>query len=470
MSAGLVWFRNNLRIHDNEVLYRAVSENDNVICIYCYDPAWDEANPYLVDVAKMGEFRKKFLKESLINLDLNLKKFGGELNFFYGKPHKVIADILSKEKVDTLYYSRETTYEETLQEQQVEAEVNRKKWNIKTYWCHTLYHLEDIPFTIPSLPDIFTQFRKKVEKESHIRDEFPIPEAINGKSLHYADQIIVPDSPVSRIDDTLSFRGGESAAWERLNHYFWKTEKLKNYKYTRNKLLGADYSSKFSPWLALGCISAKTIWHQVAKFEKQVHKNVSTYWLVFELIWRDYFWYVARKFGNRLFHYKGIKHEDPGHNQNRKLFQLWCEGNTGIPFIDANMRELSSTGFMSNRGRQNVASFLVKDLKVDWRWGAAWFESLLIDYDVHSNWGNWQYVTGIGNDPRENRYFNILSQAKKYDSKGDYVRYWIPELHNVPGFKAHTPSLLTREEQAQLSFFPGTDYPNPIINIRKWVY
>ncbi len=150
------------------------------------------------------------------------------------------------------------------------------------------------------------------------------------------------------------------------------------------------------------------------------------------------------------------------------LFKLWVEGRTGVPFIDANMRELSATGFMSNRGRQNVASFLVKDLQVNWTWGAMYFESLLIDYDVCSNWGNWNYVAGVGNDPRENRYFNILSQAKKYDYQGEYVRHWLEELAHVPGHKVHTVGDLSEAEQATYQVALGEDYPYPIVDYAKW--
>jgi deoxyribodipyrimidine photo-lyase len=204
-------------------------------------------------------------------------------------------------------------------------------------------------------------------------------------------------------------------------------------------MLGESYSSKFSAWLAHGCISPRTIYWEVMRFEQEVKKNSSTYWLIFELIWRDYFRFVALKFGYRLFMSGGIRNERPPTHPNQNRIDAWTSGKTGIPFVDANMRELKETGFMSNRGRQNVASFLVKDLKQDWRIGAAYFEQELIDYDPSSNWGNWAYVAGVGNDPREDRYFNMLVQAARYDAKGDYVRHWLPELHAVPDHTVHKP-------------------------------
>jgi deoxyribodipyrimidine photo-lyase len=152
--------------------------------------------------------------------------------------------------------------------------------------------------------------------------------------------------------------------------------------------------------------------------------------------------------------------------KDKNLFFKWTDGLTGIPFIDANMRELNLTGFMSNRGRQNVASFLVNDLGIDWRWGAAYFESMLIDYDVCSNWGNWMYIAGVGNDPRENRYFNILRQANNYDPKGDYIRQWIPEISQIPASYIHQPFELSNRDLNQLGIELGKTYPHPVIKLK----
>ena len=177
--------------------------------------------------------------------------------------------------------------------------------------------------------------------------------------------------------------------------------------------------------MAHGCISPRSIYHELKRYERERKKNVSTYWLVFELIWRDYFRFVCLKYGRKVFYRGGIKDLDREYSNDLELFEKWKNGETGQSFVDANMKELKLTGFMSNRGRQNVASFLVKDLNIDWRWGAAWFEHMLTDYDVCSNWGNWMYVAGVGNDPRENRYFNVPNQAEKYDPKGEFVQHWL---------------------------------------------
>ena len=267
----------------------------------------------------------------------------------------------------------------------------------------------------------------------------------------------------------LSFSGGETEGLERLHYYIWESENISTYKETRNGLLGGDYSSKLSPWLAQGCLSPKTIYYEVKAFETAKGANESTYWILFELLWRDFFRFMGKKHGNAIFKKGGTKGEiDSNWHDDFDLLQSWINGETGVPFIDANMRELKHTGFMSNRGRQNVASFLVKDLHVNWQLGADYFESVLIDYDVCTNYGNWNYIAGVGSDPRENRYFNILSQAKRYDPHGKYVRLWLPELAEIPENKIHRPDCLSASEQSSFHIQLGDDYPIALVDMAKW--
>ena len=204
------------------------------------------------------------------------------------------------------------------------------------------------------------------------------------------------------------------------------------------------------------------IYWKVKEFEKEVKKNQSTYWLIFELIWRDYFKYISLKHGNKIFQLEGIGKSERNWEIDKERFEKWANGETGIPFIDANMRELNSTGFMSNRGRQNVASFLSKEVQLDWRMGAEYFESMLIDYDVASNYGNWMYVSGVGNDPRD-RYFNIISQAKRYDANGEFVKHWLPELAEMDASNVHHPWTAN-----QVLFSNDISYPKPMVEPDYW--
>jgi deoxyribodipyrimidine photo-lyase len=210
-----------------------------------------------------------------------------------------------------------------------------------------------------------------------------------------------------------------------LKYYFAESQLVSQYKDTRNQLIGTDYSSKLSPWLALGCISPRFIHQELLKYEENFGANDSTYWLRYELLWRDFFRFMFKKHGNRYFSVFGISSQNnPPKSFDAKLFEAWKQGTTGDDFIDANMRELLVTGYMSNRGRQNVASYFCHRLQLDWRLGAAWFEEQLIDYDVSSNWGNWAYVAGVGNDAR-NREFNSVKQAALYDTDGKYRKLWL---------------------------------------------
>lgn len=437
MEKVIAWFRNDLRLHDNEMFFRALQKTSFVIPIYCFDPR-QFANTDL-DFPKTGSFRAKFLIESVADLKQSLQKLGSNLLIRLGKPEEIIPEIQKNTGAKIVYASKETTAEEIKIEQDLENQLFKAGCNLNLYWQSTLYHLDDLPFPIKMLPDIYTDFRKEIERGTKIRLQFPCPVA---SQIYFPNiEIALGNLPImselglkEQLQDersVLTFKGGEREAKTRLQAYFWEKDLLRNYKNTRNGLVGADYSSKFSAWLALGCISPRYIYDQVKKYEQTRVKNDSTYWLIFELLWRDYFRFVAKKYGNTLFQQEGIRRQKQLLREDKKIFERWKNGQTGQAFIDANMRELLYTGFMSNRGRQNVASYLVKDLKINWLWGASWFESQLIDYDVCSNWGNWNYIAGVGNDPRENRYFNSLSQAQKYDPKGEYTNLWLKTTSNL---------------------------------------
>ena len=216
--------------------------------------------------------------------------------------------------------------------------------------------------------------------------------------------------------------GSEAAALAHLAQYL--ARKLPHsYKATRNGLTGLDYSSKFSPWLATGALSPRQIYADLKAFEHDQGANDGTYWLWFELLWRDYFRLLHLQYGAALYRARGLS-ELPPAPHNPRGFDHWCRGETGEPLVDAAMRELAATGYLSNRLRQVVASYLIYDLHSDWRAGAAWFESQLVDYDVYSNQANWLYIAGRGTDPRGGRRFNPIKQAQDHDADGSYRRLW----------------------------------------------
>jgi len=405
-----------------------------VIPVYVIDPRQFEETKF--GFRKTSKFRAQFLLESLRDLKNNLQELGSDLIIRIGKPEEELLKVAEAQNVLYVLASKEVTQEETSLEFELSKGLKGLNIDIELVWGATLYHVRDLPFQIKFLPDVFTEFRKKMDVHAKVRRLFSPPKELNPVGDISVGKIpSLRDLGFEETEDEMTgqfFKGGETAALERLNDFIWETENIKTYKETRNNLLGDDFSSKLSAWISLGCISPRKIYTEVKRFEKKVIKNESTYWLIFELIWRDYFHLVALKYGIRLFKRSGIQHDlKKTWKQDRKAFQKWMEGETGIPFVDANMRELKATGFMSNRGRQIVASFFTKDLKLEWWWGAIYFESVLIDYDVCSNWGNWNYIAGIGNDPLPNRYFHIMKQAERYDPDGAFVKNWIPELSGL---------------------------------------
>lgn len=469
MNTHLVLFRRDLRVHDNKTLKTAVEESDQIIPLYVFDDKVFTDGLFGLD--KVGSKRRKFYWESVKTLDNKIKDLGGKLMIESGNTIDIIRDIINKYNIDKIHFQNIPSTEEIELENRIKNSFNI---DVDTYWTHTLYHIDDLPTKYSNIEDTFTPWRKEVQHEAYVREPIEKPDKIDTVEFNQEDSI---DKSYLNISDNIEsdlsfikFRGGEKFGLNRLNNYIWEKDKLREYKQTRNKLYGSDYSSKFSPWLANGCLSPKIIYNEIKEYEEKRVSNDSTYWLIFELMWRDFFQFQFMKHGHKFFLPTGIRDINKNWLENEKIFTKWSKGKTGIPFVDSNMRELNKTGYMSNRGRQNVASFLVDVLGIDWRMGAAYFEEQLIDYDVCSNWGNWAYIAGVGNDSRDDRYFNVLKQSKKYDENGKYIRYWIPEIDNLPAEATHEPWLLNQSQQSIYGVQLGEDYPEPMIDIKNKQY
>ena len=285
---------------------------------------------------------------------------------------------------------------------------------------------------------------------------FTIPDTFEGlesalmKPLLDDPPLRKPPPVPANVSSAYPFHGGCREGLKRIQSLIGSGAMTK-YKDTRNGLLGTDFSTKLSAWLALGCITARQVHAQLLDFEdgrddqyKSTEgygkgENKGTAAVRFELLWRDYMRLCTRKFGPRLFRLEGFRNDTsypwktPGTKSGgpevQEIFDRFLRGATGTSLIDASQRELFLTGYTSNRARQNVASFLAKHLGINWKLGAEWYECMLTDYDVSSNWGYWQYVAGVGNDPRgEARVFNPIKQACDYDPRGEYCKAWVEEL------------------------------------------
>ncbi len=428
-DTALIWFRNDLRVYDNSSLSLA-ARHDQVLGVYFFDPRHYEKDTF--GFIKTGKYRAQFLRETVIELQESLKAMGIPLLVFHARPEESFTGLIRTYDIKKVYLQNEWTEKKNNVLEAVKKAAGKGVSFVESY-DQFLFHPEDLPYdSFAHIPNIFTQFRKKCEKASRVRPCLQVPQEKKSNTSSFSPTEVPNLETLGfeefRIDSRTAFpySGGEAQARKRIQDYFWESRKLSYYKHTRNGLVGTDYSSKLSPWLANGSISARAIYWEVKNYEKKVVKNQDTYWLIFELIWRDYFKYVSLKYGNKIFQIGGILDKNYRWHRSEEALKAWISGSTDEPFVNGNMKELAATGWMSNRGRQNVASYWSKELKQDWRIGAAYFESMLLDYDVHSNWGNWMYNSGVGNDPRD-RKFNVRMQAERYDSSGTYRRLWLQE-------------------------------------------
>jgi len=450
IKRGLVWFKNDQRLHDNETLARAHEECSELLCCYCLERS--DFDMLELGFRKMDINRFKLLEQSITDLQQNLELLGCHLFIGGNSALDTLPELVNKYGITDVYAEEEyASYELDLVEKVMTALPETK---FHFFWGKTLYHKDDIPFEIDKIPLTSKAYRIPAAQEAAPRVPFEVPASINPvkntKSNRFPSwsEYGFAEEEYKRAAPFLI--GGESAALERLDYYTFKSELLKGYRWSRNRSNGPDYSSKLSPYLALGCISPREIYKKVQAYEKDVKKNQSTWWLIFELVWRDYFTFKGMRFGNQIFKTEGYKNKENAWENDPVKFERWCLGTTGIPFIDAHMRQLNQTGYMSNRGRVNCASYFVHDLKLNWTWGATYFESKLIDYDVSSNWMNWHMQAF------EIWYTNPVHQSNKYKAQ-DFIRQWVPELSSGNNVEV----LIPWEYE-----LPG--YPEPIEVCRKW--
>ena len=404
MSIGVFCFRNDLRLHDNSALQFALSECDQLHLVYSFEERlWTAQNP-----KRIAAHRANFILDSLTSLKKEIQDRGGILHFIHGNLEESIPRFMNQLGADTCFMSEENAWEERTIEQTLSQIVP-----FQSKYSKTLIHLDDLPFDLPSLPKTFSKFRILVEKNLSIRSCCDAPKFLSNPRSRSSTCPSLEELGFNNFkpcrNSYFKFNGGSPSGQDRIMDWVWEKNCIAKYKQTRNQLKGADFSSRFSPWLAIGCLSPREIYWAVRNYESKHGANESTYWLIFELLWRDFFHFTARLHGAKIFQTSGFHTErptSPNSEVTSELFSSWKKGTTSNPFVNANMNELRKTGWISNRGRQNVASFLINDLGVDWIKGAQWFEEQLIDFDPCSNYGNWLYLSGYGNDPRKNRVFN----------------------------------------------------------------
>ena len=439
-AAGVIyWFRNDLRLHDNPALRLAVQwaneRNTWLLPVFVHDTALTKNSPW--GFVRTSEHRLAWTAMAVQDVSEQLAALGSQLIQIAGEPSAVLPELMAHLGASTLVCEDiAAPYEEA----HVQS-MQKRGLDVQTLWQSTLMAPDQLPFEPHDVPDVFSGFRRAVERQG-LTSAAPVPGVKEMPKLpdpasldavlnrfqtteHSTGSRAILEDPRSAFPWSLpEFHGGERAALAHLAQYCSRGLPL-TYKATRNGLMGADYSTKWSPWLATGALSAREAWAAVRNFEANHGATDSTYWIGFELLWRDHFRWLHIKYGERMYGKHGLLDAPPPTlTHNARGFENWRTGCTGHAFIDAGMRELNATGYSSNRMRQNLASFLIHDLRGDWRAGAAWFESQLIDFDVYNNQGNWLYLSGRGTDPRGSRRFNPDKQAHDYDANLDYRNLW----------------------------------------------
>ncbi|KAA8493826.1 Cryptochrome DASH, chloroplastic/mitochondrial [Porphyridium purpureum] len=478
----IAWFRADLRVRDNPVLLAAIrAGKGHVLPVYCFDPR----SFGLTDQAKFPKCaapRAQFLRECVEDLRNSLRALGSDLIVRHGRPEAVLSELAEQCGCSQVFGSKEVARDETRVEEKLNASLaaleNPPELTLR-WGASTMFHPDDLPDGVAQLPNAFVRFRRVLERQPPVPMRSPLlppakgalqplPEGVDCGAIPSMDELLKESIPAEaercfQLDAraALPFRGGETAALARVHYYLWESDRIFKFNYTRRGLRGADYSSKFSAWLAHGCVSARDIGHEIKRYERTRKANLSTQRLVHELMVRDHFRFLAMRVGDALFRLGGPRGRlDFEWKHDRAAFEAWCTGATGYPLVDASMRELHRTGFMSDRGRRSVASFLIKELRIDWRWGAEWFESRLLDYDVHSNYGNWTSAAGLGVDPREELRLNVVKQGRAFDRYGLYAKLWLPELKAIPQgdyfmYEPHRKPAAERATCANLEQYPA---------------
>lgn len=431
----ILWLRNDLRLHDHPALLHAV-ERCQREGLALLPVAWHGPSapvPTRWGFGRVGPHRQAFRQQALVGLARGLQALGSGLLVQGGASPQPLADLAWR--VGAVALVGEAIH--APEEQAEVAALRAQGLTVDLVEQGGLFDAAQLPWAPEAVPHVFTAFRQGVERLG-LQPPSPLPAPdVLPPWPDGVDRPLVPMTeavlPPGATDERSSFpyglpawQGGEAAALAHLRAYL-ASGRPHTYKATRNALTGRDFASHWSPWLANGALSVRRVVAELRAFEATRGASDGSYWLWFELLWREYFRWMLRRHGTALFRPQGLLPSAPRVAHDDEAFACWCEGRTGLSLVDAAMRELHATGYLSNRLRQIVASALIHELHGDWRAGAAWFEHGLIDFDVHSNQGNWAYIAGVGTDPRGGRHFNLDKQVREHDPDGVYRGSWLGE-------------------------------------------
>jgi deoxyribodipyrimidine photo-lyase len=428
VKRAIVWFRNDLRLHDNEALNDALQSADEVLLAFVFDERIFKGKTSL-GFAKTGQHRARFIIESATALRALLRqKYGGELFIAVGKPEEIIFKLANRIKSSWVFCNRERTKEEVA----VQDKLEMKLWSIgqELRYCRgkMLLYTGDLPFPVTHTPDNFYSFKKEIEHIVPIREPLATPDYISFvKNLPEMGELpTLEDFGWEDTDDkNVRHRGGEEVGLKMLDR-FLKSRAINNYKIHRLRIWEDCASSCISPYLSQGCLSPKLVYHKL-KEHQNVKNTKSIKFIVQHLLIRDHMRFMAKKYGAKIFQISGLNGgTSVSSDRNEQIYSRWIEGRTDEPFINAIMNCLNSTGHLYSILRQIAGSYLIHELKQDWLIGAEYFESLLLDYDPASNYGNWNKLAGVSAFNKEEITFNLSNQARHLDPEGAFQKRWLP--------------------------------------------
>lgn len=442
---SVVWLRRDLRLHDHTALAHALINSRSVSLIFIFDPA-------IIKNLPSNDRRLSLIWESLEDMDTRLRSSGSAaIHKFHARPETLLPDLLRTLNIDALFFNHDYEPAAMYRDNSVKRLCNEIGVQVQSFKDQVIFEKDDVLKDDRTPYKVFTAYKNKWLTEFK---NFP-PDASRSQAIDTSKIVSLKTNipQVSKLQDVGFYtqqnfiNGGESEAkkiWKQYSASF-----LNDYDRFRD-LPGADHTSHLSPYLRFGNISVRQLINDLSNYNSNGAKTFLS-----ELIWREFFMMI-------LYHFPHVEHQSFNKQfdkvrwlNNEQWFTAWCAGRTGFPIVDAGMRQLNETGWMHNRVRMITASFLVKHLHVDWRWGEKYFAEKLLDYELSSNNGNWQWAAGTGVDAAPYfRIFNPISQSKKFDPDGVYIRRWIPELKELPAKLIHTPSGINH-------------YPPPMIELDK---
>ncbi len=464
---GVVWFRRDLRVRDNPALSAASETCHEVIPLFVFDQPLLQSHVF-------GPACVNFMLGCLEELASSLVGLGLTLQWRRGKPVEEVVRAVREVKADVVYWNRDYEPAAVERDREIQERLVQLGAIVRTFKDHVVFEADEVRGRTGGPLQRYSAYRARWWTRWHSATPSTLsdPKPVASR----AASTVPPPHPLpSPLDlgydlKTPWIQPGERTAHERLRWFLSGPV----HTYVRGRTRPAlDGTSRLSPHFRFGTLSPRTAIHAALKSLSKggpVSRPDVHAWID-ELVWREFFQQVLAAFpsvAENPFRNAAVPTRWVQGRERDRLFHVWCEGRTGYPIVDAGMRQLNRTGWMHNRVRMICASFLIKDLRIDWQSGERYFMHQLIDADVAANNGNWQWCAGIGADAMPKyRIFNPVLQSRKFDPEGAYIRQYVPELGSLPPSRIHEPHLMTRNEQIEAGCRIGFDYPSPVVDHRQ---